>query len=413
MQSGRSKLKDGSIQRAWVRGALALACLGSGAALANSTVTLYGIIDTSLYYNHVSANAAQNTPAISQSDFGMTSGVLSGSRWGLRGNEALSGDWSAQFVLEGGVNSQNGTLGQGGLGFGRQSTLAISNSRWGSLQLGRAANLAYSYLVPFDPFNISGSQAGWGTSFGSANGVRPNNLILYQSGDVHGMQFSIGYSFNTGFSAIYADGTNAPAQSGTEFFGTTANMRMLTTAIRYSSGPLALLATYNEVYPASKVVTTNNETIGNATSARPKAWLVAASYDFRVVKLSAAFGQTLDGAFFGQGAGAGGYSTPLNTISEGTNILFAQGTKSLEYALGAIIPTSATGEVRLSWQAKQPKGDLRLVPGRSTQQILSAAYVYKLSKRTDVYVWGSYGNNYQTFSSAKSSVLGSGLRHFF
>ena len=395
-------------------GLTTIACLASGLAMAAApSVTLYGIIDTSLYYHHVSQDATPDSPAISQSGSGMTSGVLSGSRWGMKGNEPLSGDWSAQFVLEGGINSQNGTLAQGGLGFGRQSTLAISNSRWGSLQLGRAPNLAYIYLVPFDPFSISGSQAGWGASFGSANGVRPNNLVLFQSADMHGLQASIGYSFNTGFSGLYADGPDAPAQPGTEFFGTTANMRMLTAALRYNHGPLALLATYDEIFPASKVINQADQTIANTTKARPRAWMVAGSYDFKVVKLSAVIGQTFDGAFFGQGAGAGGYPTPLNTTSAGSSILFAQGTKSTEYAIGAVIPAGAQGQILLTWQAKQPTGDQRLTAALATQQIYSAGYIYSLSKRSQVYVWGSYGNNYQTFSTAKSSVVGSGIRHFF
>lgn len=382
-------------------------------SMAAPTVTLYGIIDLSLYYNHISRGAGTWGPAQSNSQAGMTSGVMSGSRWGLKGNESLSGPWSVQFVLEEGVNAQNGTLGQGGLGFGRQSTLAISNSRWGSLQFGRAASLAYSYLVPFDPFNISGSQAGWGSSFGSANGVRPNNLVLYQSGDMYGLQASIGYSFNTGFSAIYAGGPNNSIQPGTQFFGTSANMRMLTAAIRYSKGPLALLATYDAVYGASQIIDSNAQTTANTNQATPKAWLVAGSYDFKVVKVSAAIGQTIDGAFFGQGAGAGGYSTPLTTFSEGANVLFAQGAKSSQYALGATIPTGPRGKVLLSWQALQPTGSLRANAALATQNILSAAYLYNLSKRTDVYVWGSYGNNYQTFSTAKTSVVGTGIRHFF
>ncbi|UOD51284.1 porin [Orrella daihaiensis] len=389
------------------------ATLATSVSMAASNLTMYGIIDLSLYYNHVSRDAGSWGPAISGSQAGMTSGVLSGSRWGIKGSEPLSDQWSVQFVLEEGVNAQNGSLGQGGLGFGRQSTLAIANNRWGSVQFGRAANLAYSYLVPFDPFSISGSQAGWGASFGSANGVRPNNLLLYQSGNMYGWQASVGYSFNTGFSAIYANGPSNTLQPGTQFFGTSANMRMLTAALRYSRGGLALLATYDAVYGASQFATGTGQTVANTNQATPKAWLAAASYDFKVVKVSAVIGQTFDGAFFGQGAGAGGYSTPLTTFSEGSNVLFAQGAKSSQYALGATIPVGPQGRVLLSWQMLQPTGALKANTELATQNIFSAGYVYNLSKRTDVYVWGSYGNNYQTFSTARSSVVGTGVRHFF
>lgn len=399
--------------RLWMRAVLVAMLSCAGSAYAATGVTLYGIIDLSLYYNHISKSATALGPAQSGSQAGMTSGVLSGSRWGVKGSEQLAPDWSVQFVLESGVNAQDGTLGQGGLGFGRQATLAVTNKRFGSLQFGRAANLAYSYLVPFDPFSISGSQAGWGASFGSANGVRPNNLVLYQSGDLAGWQGSIGYSFNTGFSAIYANGPATELQPGTEFYGTTANMRMLTAAVRYSRGPVALLATYDAVYAAHQVIDSEGQKLANTNTASPKAWLVAGSYDFKVAKVSAALGQTFDGAFFGQGAGAGGYSTPLATASEGSNVLFAQGSKTVQYALGATVPVGIKGKVFLSWQAMQPSGSLRANNALATQNIVSAAYVYSASKRTDFYVWGSYGNNYQTVSTAKTSVVGTGIRHFF
>ena len=392
---------------------VALSLLGPSAAIAETSMTLYGVIDLSLYSQNISRAAGNWGPAINGSQTGMTSGVLSGSRWGIKGTEQLSDQWSVQFVLEAGVNAQDGTLGQGGLGFGRQATISVASSDWGSLQLGRAGSLAYSYLVPFDPFSISGSQAGLGTSFGSANGVRPDNLILYQSAVMRGLQASIGYSFNTGFSAIYQNNPTTSLQPGTNFFGTTANMRMLTAAIRYNSGPLALLVAYDAVYAASKVVTSSSQTVANNNSAIPKAWLAAGSYDFKTVKLSAVVGQTFDGAFFGQNAGAGGYSAPFNTVSDGANILFAQGAKTTQFALGAVVPVSARGKILLSWQTQQISQQLNLDRDPANQQVYSAAYVYSISKRTDLYVWGSYGSNHQTVSNAKSSVVGTGIRHFF
>lgn len=382
-------------------------------ARAQSSLTMYGIVDLSLYYNNVSRQAGAVGGAVNESQSGMASGVLSGSRWGIKGTEGLSNGWSVGFVLEGGINAQNGTLGQGGLGFGRQSTIGIYDRQLGSLEFGRRANFAYNYMVPIDPFTISGSQAGMGASFGSANGVRPNNLILYQTAVIDGWQAGIGYSFNTGFSAVYTNGQSAVSQSGTQFFGTNANMRMLTAGLRYNRGPLALVATYDAVYGAGKVVNSAGVQSDNTNNAIPKAWLVAGSYDFKIAKLSAAVGQTVDGVFFGQTAGAGGYSTPLSTFSDGSNILFAQGLRSFQYALGAVVPAGMRGKILLSWQGLTPSGSLRASNELATQMIYSAAYVYSLSKQTDLYIWGSYGNNYQTFSTAKSSVIGTGIRHMF
>jgi general bacterial porin, GBP family len=378
-----------------------------------SSVTLYGILDLGLYYNHVSSSAGSLNGAVSSSQAGIASGVLYGSRWGLKGTERISEQWSIDFKLESGINANDGSQAQGGLAFGRQSTLAISNTTLGSLQFGRAPNFAYSWLGAIDPFPIGGAQAQMGASFGSANSVRPNNMALYQTNDYNGFQAGIGYSFNTGFSATYANSPGTGQQSGTQYFGTTTNMRMITAAVRYASGPVKLLATFDTVYPASKVVNSSGQTVANQTDAVPQTWFLAGSYDLKVATLSAAFGQSFDGAFFGNTAGAGGYSTPLQTSSAGANILFAQGAKYNSYAVGAVVPTGADSNVLLSWQAMQPYGNLYTDSGLATQSIFSAAYVYNLSKRTELYVWGSYGNNFQTVSTAKSSVIGAGMVHFF
>ncbi|OXH84981.1 porin, partial [Burkholderia multivorans] len=82
---------------------------------AQSSVTLYGIVDTGVeFVTH--ANAAGDhvvrMPAVT--------GEMP-SRWGIRGNEDLGGGYQAVFVLESGFNVRGGDLGQGGRLFGRQA----------------------------------------------------------------------------------------------------------------------------------------------------------------------------------------------------------------------------------------------------------------------------------------------------
>src|ERR1700733_15168405 len=89
---------------------IASAMLFAGVAHAQSSVTLYGLIDTSMVYvnNAKSATSGQNS-----SQFLENSGSLSTSRWGLRGNEDLGGGLSAVFDLENGFNAANGTFKNG------------------------------------------------------------------------------------------------------------------------------------------------------------------------------------------------------------------------------------------------------------------------------------------------------------
>src|SRR5579875_4171315 len=89
------------------------------AAHAQSSVTLYGLIDAGITYTN-NQNGHSNWKA--------SSGSVNGSRWGLRGAEDLGGGLKAIFTLENGFNIMNGTNGQGGAEFGRQAYVGISKS---------------------------------------------------------------------------------------------------------------------------------------------------------------------------------------------------------------------------------------------------------------------------------------------
>ena len=75
--------------------------LSASSAMAQSTVTLYGLIDAG--YNHVSGlkNGSFN---------GIASGIMEGSRWGLRGNEDLGGGYRAIFTLENRFEADTGSV---------------------------------------------------------------------------------------------------------------------------------------------------------------------------------------------------------------------------------------------------------------------------------------------------------------
>src|SRR5579863_82028 len=98
----------------------------ASAAHAQSSVTLYGVVDAGFTYvqNEVSPS---NSPKHAAS-FGVTSGNASGSRWGMRGREDLGGGYAAIFTLENGFNVANGTTGQGNRSFGRQAFVGVSSN---------------------------------------------------------------------------------------------------------------------------------------------------------------------------------------------------------------------------------------------------------------------------------------------
>src|ERR1700751_1206050 len=95
-----------------------------GAAYAQSSVTLYGLIDEGVNFT----NNAGSGSAVQ-----VRSGDTSGSRWGVRGDEDLGGGLSAIFRLESGFNASNGQLGEGGRLFGRQAYVGLQSQQYGTL----------------------------------------------------------------------------------------------------------------------------------------------------------------------------------------------------------------------------------------------------------------------------------------
>jgi len=113
----------------------------AGTAHAQSSLSLYGIIDSGIeYVNNVGASrsAVFRTPQIT--------GSLP-SRWGVRGKEDLGGGLSTVFVLESGFATGQGSLNQGGRLFGRQAYVGISSETWGTLTFGRQYSQIYWGLI--------------------------------------------------------------------------------------------------------------------------------------------------------------------------------------------------------------------------------------------------------------------------
>ncbi|MEA3130978.1 MAG: hypothetical protein QOF46_2773, partial [Paraburkholderia sp.] len=168
---------------------LALAALGAfaGVAHAQSSVTLYGIIDEGFNIN---------TNSGGKHLYNLSSGVLQGSRWGLRGTEDLGGGLKAIFVLENGFDVNNGKLGQGGLMFGRQAYVGLS-SQFGTVTLGRQYDSVVDYVGPLE----AGDQ--WGGYIAAHpgdidnfnNAYRTNNTVKYTSANYGGLTFGGTYSF--------------------------------------------------------------------------------------------------------------------------------------------------------------------------------------------------------------------------
>jgi len=354
----------------------------AGVAQAETSVTLYGVIDTGLGYNKIKGDGYDG------SKLGMINGIQAGSRWGLRGSEDLGDGLRAVFKLESGFDSGHGSRAQNGRLFGRQATIGLTSDAWGTVEFGRQATVGSNYLADIDPFYTSYTQSNLGLGFSAANTMRWDNMVMYRSPSMSGFEFAAGYSFN-------ADDTNAN-ETG---FRTADNSRGITVGARYVQGPLNFTLTYDQLNGSNRAAIDHDAT--------PRQYAAGISYDLEVVKLAAAYGRTTDGWFVGQDLPGG---TPFSD-EFGTN-RYVDGFKANAYMLGATLPVGGASSVFTSWQHVSPSND-RLTGGDANMNVWSVGYTYDLSKRTNLYAYGSYGKDYAFIDGLKSTAAGVGIRHVF
>jgi predicted porin len=378
-------------------------------ALAQDSLTLYGIIDIGLQYATV--NQTRDHTVQSNQFFGIASGVQSGSRFGLRGTHEMGGGFQTVFTLENGFDASSGIAQQGNRLFGRQSTVGIKNNNIGQLDIGRQINLASNYFLPIDPFVEGFGQANIGASFGSTNTVRYSNMLMLQAQATEALTIGVGYSFAAEMTSIYA-GNGSCLESAcvainqASQFQTNNNLRALTLGAKYSSGPLLLAIAYDQLRGPDNIP-------NGPPKPNPTAWLAGGLYDFNVIKIAFAYGQTRNGAWNGQPAGAG--TTPASPLADstlGSGAIFLPGAATNSMMLGITVPIGEASVIA-SVQRLQPMGDLLPSSVTGAQMVYSAAYLYNFSRRTNLYTYASYGNNYAAIQTAQSTVVGVGIRHQF
>ncbi|WP_395063977.1 porin [Paraburkholderia silvatlantica] len=327
----------------------------AGVAHAQSSVTLYGIIDAGVNY----ISNVKNATGGSSHQFSYGDGVAQGSRWGLRGTEDLGGGLKAIFVLENGFNSGNGTAGQGGAMFGRQAFVGLTQSNIGSLTFGRQ----YSFNT-----DILGSQYSTGGNTVSGNWAyhfndidqltssRINNAVKFQSVNFSGFTFGGLYGFS-----------NSTSFAGAPVGSSTASSRAYSFGANYGYGPFSLGAAYtNLTYPGNTTQSTTS--IANLPATQTSVALhglrsfgVGGRYIVGPATLWALWTNTLLSPIAGS-------STLYNAYEAGGKYAF---TPALSAGLGYTY-SRASGSQTAHWNQ------------------VNASLDYALSKRTDVYGLVSY-----------------------
>lgn len=328
---------------------LALAVLGAfaGAASAQSSVTVYGIVDMGITSIDTGATAGSTT--------GITSGNQSTSRIGFKGTEDLGNGLKANFVLEStiaadtgsafstpavaGAGPNNGIAASAG-GFNRLSTVGLSGN-FGAVNLGRQVSAIKDAYDAIDPFGDAGTIAPISTMF--FNGAlasdfgRISNSIKYTSNSFSGFKAQAAY----GFGETVGD-TGAGSNYG---FGA-----------GYANGPLNVQFGYHNQ---------DRSTAAAVQTAENKLTFLGASYDFGMFKLHGAYADT-----------------KLETFGP------AAETKYRNYMLAASVKVGAAGNLMASYSVNDNR-----TTANSDAQKAAIMYTYDLSKRTNFYTGYSHTSN--------------------
>ena len=353
---------------------IALAVLAaSGVASAQSTVTLYGLVDA--YIGNQKINGLSQTGINLASPAGGSGGALNTSRFGLKGSEDLGGGLKANFVLEAGFDPSTGVSNNytnpytgktDSAIFGRQSWVGLSGG-FGEVRLGKM-------WTPYDEVKGSGAAAFDANIFAPAANVwasngyqdRPGNSIYYMTPSFSGFTAAAMYSF--GENKTVAVGATPGVSAG----------KIGSVNVAYANGPVAAAVSYQ-----------TEKTNGSTTTT--KFTQVNGSYDLGVVKLLGALGR----------------------VKDGVNPYGLAVSKSTEYQIGLDFPV--TSAITLSGGYAHSK-DTQLAGGPNiTRKGFGLAGLYVLSKRTNLYAGAqdSKQDAYALTGENKIRMYAVGVRHTF
>jgi len=353
-------------KRITVVAALALTACG-GAALAQSNVAFYGVMDLGI---------SQDRGGVAGTSTRVTSGMATQSRWGFRGSEDLGSGNSAFFVIEGGIHADVGNSTQNNTLFGRTSIVGLRNAKLGSISVGLQDTPLFTTLnTVVDPLRNGIARS---NNLMPSTGFRASNSVLVRTVDFSG--------FSADF--MYAAG---------EVAGDIGASRQMGGSIGYSKGPLNIRLAYHN---------RDNDTATLKGTSSGRNFLLGANYDFGDAK-----------AWFGYGVDKGPNSAPLNSsVNAFGGTPPTPSTDSRDLLLGVSVPFGPHTLV-----ATVIDKDDRTQLNQDAQQY-ALAYMYAFSKRTDIYTSYARIRNHRgagyTEGNSEEPGLGDrqftvGLRHRF
>ncbi len=353
---------------------LAIGTLLAGSAYAQSSVTLYGIVDQSLRYTN-------NSNANNDSLYQLTNGAITNSRWGIKGSEALGNNLKAIFQLENGFDPDTGRANQGGRLFGRQAYVGLSGD-FGTVKLGRQYTEGFTFFGDFDPLTIGNYTANAWPFF--LTNFRNDNVVSYD-GKFGGLNVGGSYGF----------GEKAGSFTSSQYYGVRA---------AYTVGPFG----FGGVYQLTR----------DAAGNKQQMWGAAGKYSIGPAKIFLGYigGQDRTGsvdASLNGDALAAGTANPVPTGNFAANPR-----KDMTGYLGLtyqVTPALALTGVFYGDHVQNTNGVSNNQGNRYTGVLLAE---YSLSKRTQVYGTVDYnkltgGTKTELPGKNNQTGVAAGIRHIF
>jgi predicted porin len=381
--------------------ATALAALAvAGVASAQSSVTLFGVVDASISgYSATSRDQnngftynAQGLPtaynplyvnkgSVKASNRQLANGGYNSSRLGFRGTEDLGGGLAASFWLEAPISNDDGATGVAT--FKRRSTVSLSGG-FGEVRLGRDFTPTFWNDTVFDPFGTNGVGS---NLINTANGYNITTSGAKDTGGFGGntnydrASNSIGYFLPPNLGGFYGQVMYAFSEK-TKYSPGRATPPDLTNAnnaragryvggrFGYANGPLDIALAYGSS-------TTGDQYYAGITN-KVNTFNLGASYDFGPVKLFGEFSKA---------------KTKVDYEIQPVNIAgHENGTDLTGYLLGVTVPVGA-GLIRASYSSVKydenltvnPLTPFAVLPEDKKANKLAIGYVHNLSKRTALY----------------------------
>ncbi len=348
---------------------LAVALTGAFATVAHaqSSVTLYGLLDAGISYSsNVRVAAGQGSGAVA-----MTSGLMQSDRWGLKGAEDLGGGLKAVFDLEDGFSIGNGKLGQGGREFGRNAYVGLSSNSVGTVTIGRQNEFMYDYVSQMSMENFNGAGGNAFTHVLDNDNMdgtfRVNNAVRYTSPNYDGLTVGGLYGF-----------------SGAA--GGFANNRAYSLGALYNNGPIKAALGYTQINNNPGLNSNSSGAVDESQTSSADAPFTAeqqrifgggANYTFGPANV----GFVVTNTKLSDATGFSADSTPLTAAANAT---FTNYEVNAHYSL---TPALTLGAAYDYTQGKYSSTAASITPKWNQVSLLTD---YALSKRTDVYALGTY-----------------------